>query len=193
MVDRLAKQGLDGFIEAALEDQNKILKARKAELDALQDGNSRWMQAIREAQAKLNAGRPDLDRVIDEEQEKINQARDSMQLRQLQQELQSAEEEERRKREQQDAITTGLRMIRNEINKGSDAVRQLVQSVKPVNFKIKGVTITADGKEIVQGRAMIFKIAIEHEGKMITLEERWAPFQKPAELYRDIMKGLLKN
>ncbi|RBA15548.1 hypothetical protein FPRO05_12622 [Fusarium proliferatum] len=193
MVDRLAKQGLEGFIEAALEDKDKFLKARKAELDAMQDGNSRWMQAIREAQAKLDAGRPDLDRVIDEEQEKINQARDSMQLRQLQQELQSAEDEERRKREQHEAISTGLRMIQNEIDRGSESVRQLVQSVKPVNFKIKGVTITADGKEIAQGRAMSFKITVEHEGKIIILEETWAPFQKPAELYRDIMKGLLKN
>ncbi|RBQ70005.1 hypothetical protein FVER14953_12408 [Fusarium verticillioides] len=193
MVDRLAKQGLEGFIEAALEDKDKFLNARKAELDALQDGNSRWMQAIREAQAKLDAGRPDLDRIIAEEQAKINQARDSMQLRQLQQELQSAEEEEKRKREQQDAISTGLRMIRNEINRGSDSIRKLVQSIKPVDFKIKGVTITADGKEIVQGGAMVFKIAVEHEGKMIMLEERWAPFQNPAELYRDIMNGLLKN
>lgn len=193
MVDRLAKQGLEGFIEAALEDKDKFLKARKAELDAMQDGNSRWIQAIREAQAKLDAGRPDLDRVIDEEQEKINQARDSMQLRQLQQELQSAEDEERRKREQHEAIGTGLRMIQNEIDRGSESVRQLVQSVKPVNFKIKGVTITADGKEIAQGRAMSFKITVEHEGKIIILEETWAPFQKPAELYRDIMKGLLKN
>jgi multidrug efflux pump subunit AcrA (membrane-fusion protein) len=193
MVDRLAKQGLEGFIEAALEDKDKFLSARKAELDALQDGNSRWIQAIREAQAKLDAGKPDLERIIAEEQAKINQARDSMQLRQLQQELQSAEEEETRKREQQDTIRTGLRMIRNEMNRGSDAVRQLVQSIKPVDFKIKGVTITADGKEIVQGRAMVFKIAVQHEGTVIMLEERWAPFQKPAELYRDIMKGLLKN
>ncbi|KAF5965869.1 hypothetical protein FCOIX_12763 [Fusarium coicis] len=193
MVDRLAKQGLEGFIEAALEDKDKFLNARKAELDALQDGNSRWTQAIREALAKLDAGKPDLDRIIAEEQAKINQARDSMQLRQLQQELQSGQEEETRKRKQQGTIGTGLRMIRNEMNRGSDAVRQLVQSIKPVDFKIKGVTITADGKKIVQGRAMVFKTAVQPEGKAIMLEERWAPFQKSAVLYRDILKGLLKN
>ncbi|KAF4946019.1 hypothetical protein FGADI_11523 [Fusarium gaditjirri] len=193
MIDGLVKQGLEGFLAAALANDEKSVNARKADIDALQDGNSRWMAAIREAQAKLDARKPDLDRIIDEEQEKIIQAKNSVQLRQLQQELQSAEEEERRKREQQDAINTGLRMIRNEINRGFDTVRQLVQSIKPVNFKIKEVTITADGKDIVQGRAMVFKIAVEHEGRTTMLEKAWAPFQKPAELYRDIMKGLLEN
>jgi hypothetical protein len=193
MIDGLLRQGVDGFLQAALAENDKSVDARKREIDALQDGNSQWMNAIREAKAKLDARQPDLDRVIAEEEEKIIEAKDSMQLRQLKQELQSVEEEERRNREQQDAIIAGLRMIRNEINRGSDSVRQLVQSIKPVNFKIKGVSITADGKEIVQGRAMTFKISVEHEGKMIMLEERWAPFQKPAELYRDIMKGLLKS
>ncbi|PNP79776.1 hypothetical protein FNYG_06869 [Fusarium nygamai] len=167
MLDKLIRQDVVGFIAEAMVDKDKVVDAKKSDLDAMEDGNSQWMQAIREAQAKLDAGRSDLDRVIAKEEEKINQARDSMQLRQLQQELRSVEEEERRQREQHDDITTGLRMIRNEINRGSDSVRQLVQRIRPVNFKIKGMTITADGKEIVQGRAMMFKISVEHEGKKL--------------------------
>ncbi|KAF4338420.1 hypothetical protein FBEOM_7689 [Fusarium beomiforme] len=127
--------------------------------------------------ARQHARQPGQERTIVEDDEKINRANEGMELRKLDEELRSVQEDEERKRMGKDVVMTGAKMIRKEIDQGLDT--------------ITSVYIMADGKELVQGGLMIFKVTVGYKGEKTTLEEKWAPMQKPAALYRDIMTKLL--
>ncbi|KAF5529682.1 hypothetical protein FMEXI_13993 [Fusarium mexicanum] len=191
MLSSLLEQGVDAFVKAALEDEEAKVESRQRELNALLDDNSKYMTAIHEAKARLDARQPDLDRFIAEEDDKIHRAKESMAISELQEQLKSVKEDQERKQREREVIMAGASMIRERIDIGSDTARELVKGIKEVSLRVKGVSIIADGKELVQGGPMTFKVMVEYEGKIVTLEEKWAPLQKPALLYRDIMNSLL--
>ncbi|KAK5652995.1 hypothetical protein OQA88_9281 [Cercophora sp. LCS_1] len=193
MLDGLRNQGVEGFIKATLKDEDAEIAKRKRELDAQMAGNSKLMTAIQEAQAKLDSRKPDLLRIIEEEDAKVAKAKDDLMLRDLEEKLTSARQEESEKRMQKELIGAGAKLIQEEVGKGTAKARALVQGLKQIEIRIKRVFIEADGQKLIQGGAMEFSVMVEYKGHHFPVEEKWAPLQKPAELYRDLMKKVLEK
>ncbi|KAB8202222.1 hypothetical protein BDV34DRAFT_228549 [Aspergillus parasiticus] len=84
-VQKFRQGGVDAFISAVVNDEDQKVKGKEDQLNLLLDNNSKEQKAIRDAEGKLDANKPNILEIIKENDHKISELEENNERKILQQ------------------------------------------------------------------------------------------------------------
>ncbi|PYH44093.1 uncharacterized protein BP01DRAFT_343380 [Aspergillus saccharolyticus JOP 1030-1] len=195
-VDNLLQGGgVDGFIRAFVDTENRKIQAAIDNLRALQDENSKYQKAIREAQAKLDANGPNLVADIRAADEAITRIKEDAELAKLQREYNyklKVHEEVHNTIEQMQA---GLEALKEDWQSGmkklQDVVNEIQKAISSV-FHIEKIMVGVHTHALVKDEPLAFKFYGTVAGRKFEVEAEWSPNRAIGDLYKQVTNEILK-
>ncbi|RAH47728.1 uncharacterized protein BO95DRAFT_480685 [Aspergillus brunneoviolaceus CBS 621.78] len=195
-IDNLIKGGgFDGFVRAFVDTEDRKIQAAINNLHAMQSENSKYQQAIRDAQAILDKKGPNLEAEIRAADETITRIQEDAKLAKLQREYDyrlKVHEEVHNAIKQMDAGLEALKKDwQNGMQKLQDFVNEIQKKISSV-FHIEKIVVGVHTHALVNNEPLVFKFYGTVANRRFEVEAEWSPKIAIGDLYKKVTNEILK-
>ncbi|KAK5662116.1 hypothetical protein OQA88_8021 [Cercophora sp. LCS_1] len=183
----LLDKGLDGFTNELLRDEDAEIAAQEEKLQMLLDANSEYQKAIREAQAKLDAKKPNLLEIITRCDQDLRNAQGDMVITGLKAEAERVATIVDDVQRRAEAVEAGLEMVRSGVHTATEQLKKELENLKNSVFRITAISVSADAKAIAAGEDIDFAVVGEIGGNEKRVSVKWSPVKPASSLFKSIV------
>lgn len=187
-VQKFRKGGVDAFISAVVNDEEGRVRQKQRDLDLLLEDNSAEQKAIRDAEDKLDANKPNILAIIQENENTINRLQESNKRKELQQAYDGKQAEYDKLKTAIDTVEHGLNSLQADFDNGIIAIKGEVTAWRDFFPRITQIKANASTDTIKDHQPISVSVTAVYKGITKTFGVQWTPNSKskPYDLYKAI-------
>ncbi|KAI9370273.1 hypothetical protein BJX61DRAFT_535780 [Aspergillus egyptiacus] len=188
--------GVDGFLKAFVDDEDKKIRDASDELHALENENSEYQKAIREAKSRLDKNGPGLEKAIAEADEGLKELKEDDEVASLKREYDRQKATYDQVHSVISGMQAGLEMVKKDWHEGmhqlEKVVGQIEQALSSV-LHIESIEVGAHTNALVNNKPFTFTFHGTLAERRFDVEAEWAPGKALNDFYKEITNRILMH
>ncbi|RAQ54749.1 hypothetical protein AFGD_003930 [Aspergillus flavus] len=187
-VQEFRQGGVDAFICAVVNDEDRKVKEKEDQLNLLLDSNSKEQKAIRDAEGKLDANKSNILEIIQENDNKIKELEENNERKVLQQEYDNKRAECTKLENAVHTVEHVLNSLQADFDNGIIAIKGEVTAWRDFLPRITRIEAKASSNALKSNEPIFVIVTAVYKGITKTFGVQWTPNSKskPYDLYKAI-------